>query len=109
NKVGAGVVSLVEAVSTVSIAVMLWEGGRLHRLQAVEIGTVIAFIQYIQRFFVPIRDFSAKYAVMQSSITAAERIFALLDLPAEPALKHPRVPSRVRGAAGLAHVWLPYS
>jgi len=109
NKLEAALFSFVEAVSTVSIAVMLWEGGRLHRLQAVEIGTVIAFIQYIQRFFVPIRDFSAKYAVMQSSITAAERIFALLDLPAEPALEHPRVPARVRGEIVFDHVWFAYA
>ncbi len=108
NKLEAALFSFVEAVSTVSVAAMLWEGGRLHGAGLVEIGTVVAFIQYIQRFFVPIRDFSQKYAVMQSSMTAAERIFALLDLPVEPTPAEPRVPARVRGEIVFDHVWFAY-
>jgi len=108
NKLEASLFSVVEAVSTVSIALMLWEGGRLHRVSLVEIGTVVAFIQYIQKFFVPIRDFSAKYAVMQSSMTAAERIFGILDLETEPVPEHPRVPVRVRGEIEFDRVWFAY-
>jgi ATP-binding cassette subfamily B multidrug efflux pump len=108
NRYEAALFSLVEAVSTVSIAFMLLRGGGLHASDAVEVGTVIAFIQYIQQFFVPIRDFSAKYAVMQSSMTAAERIFALLDEDAEPMPATPRVPEAVRGAIEFDHVWFAY-
>jgi ATP-binding cassette subfamily B protein len=108
NKLEAALFSFVEAVSTISIAVMLWEGGSLHRLRLVEIGTVVAFYQYIHRFFVPIRDFSAKYAVMQSSMTAAERIFSILDLETEPVPEHPRVPVRVRGDIEFDRVWFAY-
>src|SRR5207253_28308 len=108
NKLEAALFSFVEAVSTVSIALMLWEGGRLHGAGLAELGTVVAFIQYIQKFFVPIRDFSAKYAVMQSSMTAADRIFALLDLETEPAPAHARVPARVRGEIEFEHVWFAY-
>src|SRR6185369_11127389 len=74
----------------------------------VEIGTVIAFIQYIQQFFVPIRDFSSKYAVLQSSMTAAERIFALLDLERAPVPAQPAVPAVVRGEIVFDHVWFAY-
>ena len=56
----------------------------------------------------PIRDFSAKYAVMQSSMTAAERIFALLDEDGEPMPATPRVPEAVRGAIEFDHVWFAY-
>jgi ATP-binding cassette subfamily B protein len=108
NKLEAALFSFVEAVSTVSVACMLWEGAGLHRVGMVELGTVVAFIQYITRFFVPIRDFSAKYAVMQSSMTAAERVFALLDLPVEPVPAAPRVPVRVRGEIVFDHVWFAY-
>ena len=108
NKLEAALFSVVEAVSTVSIALMLWEGGRLHARALVELGTVVAFIQYIQQFFVPIRDFSAKYAVMQSSMTAAERIFGLLDLETEPTPARARVPARVRGEIEFEHVWYSY-
>ncbi len=108
NKLEAALFSFVEAMSTVSIAMLLWEGGRLTRGGLVEIGTLVAFIQYIQQFFVPIRDFSAKYAVMQSSMTAAERIFSLLDLEVEPAPARPRMPARVRGEIVFEHVWFAY-
>jgi ATP-binding cassette subfamily B protein len=108
NRLEAALFSLVEAVSTVSIAVMLLEGGVLRARGAVEIGTVIAFIQYIQQFFIPIRDFSAKYAVLQSSMAAAERLFALLDLPMEPVPAEPRVPVRFQGEIVFDHVWFAY-
>ncbi len=108
NRYEAALFSLVEAVSTVSIAFMLWRGGSLHATDVIEVGTVIAFIQYIQQFFVPIRDFSAKYAVMQSSMTAAERIFALLDEPVEPRPDAPEAPAVVRGAIEFDHVWFAY-
>ena len=108
NKLEAALFSFVEAMSTVSIAMLLWEGGRLTRGGLVEIGTLVAFIQYIQQFFVPIRDFSAKYAVMQSSMTAAERIFSLLDLEVEPTPARPRMPARVRGEIVFEHVWFAY-
>ncbi len=108
NRYEAALFSLVEAVATVSIAAMLWRGGVLHARDAVELGTVIAFIQYIQQFFVPIRDFSAKYAVMQSSMTAAERIFALFDEPGEPVPAAGRVPGEIRGAIEFDHVWFSY-
>jgi len=108
NRLEAALFSLVEAVSTVSIAVMLFEGGRLRARGIVEIGTVVAFIQYIQQFFIPIRDFSAKYAVLQSSMAAAERLFALLDLPMEPVPAEPRVPARFQGEIVFDHVWFAY-
>ena len=108
NRYEAALFSLVEAVSTVSIAFMLWRGGTLHARDVVEVGMVIAFIQSIQQFFVPIRDFSSKYAVMQASMTAAERIFALLDEPTEPAEAGGHAPAVVRGAIEFEHVWFAY-
>jgi ATP-binding cassette subfamily B multidrug efflux pump len=57
---------------------------------------------------VPIRDFSAKYAVMQSAMTAAERIFGLLDLEREPEPAVPRLPAVVRGAIEFDRVWFAY-
>jgi ABC-type multidrug transport system fused ATPase/permease subunit len=111
NKLEAALFSVVEAVSTVSIALMLLEGARLRAGEiapAALAGTMVAFIQYIQQFFVPIRDFSAKYAVLQSSMTAAERIFSLLDLEPEPVPSHPRVPVPFRGEIVFDRVWFAY-
>jgi ATP-binding cassette, subfamily B, multidrug efflux pump len=108
NRYEAALFSLVEAVATMSIAVMLWQGARLHGRGDIALGTIFAFIQYLRLFFVPLRDFSAKYAVMQSSMTAAERIFGLLDLEAEPGPAVPRVPERAAGEIVFEHVWFAY-
>jgi ATP-binding cassette subfamily B protein len=108
NRYEAALFSMVEAVATVSIALMLWRGGALHARDLLELGTVVAFIQYIQQFFVPIRDFSAKYAVMQSAMTAGERIFGLLDVEPEPRTETGRVPAVVRGEIEFDHVSFAY-
>ena len=55
-------------------------------------GTLVAFFEYSNRFFVPIRDLSAKYSVMQATMASSERIFALLDTPASIATPARPVP-----------------
>ncbi len=77
--------SVVESVSAVTVALVLWYaavrvGGLPEAASAAWVGTVVAFYEYIQRFFVPIRDLSQKYTIVQSSLAAAERIFEVLDL-----------------------------
>lgn len=82
--------SVVESVSAVTVALVLWYaavrlGGLPRTSSAAWVGTVVAFYEYIQRFFVPIRDLSQKYTIVQSSLAAAERIFDVLDRREEDA------------------------
>jgi ATP-binding cassette, subfamily B, multidrug efflux pump len=101
--------SIVEAVSSITLAVIVWYGGGEIIAGALAFGTLVAFIEYMQRFFIPIRDFSTKYAVMQSAMSSSERIFELLDQPvtiANPAA--PVVPAVVRGRIAFEHVWFAY-
>jgi ATP-binding cassette subfamily B protein len=95
--------SVVESVAVASVAVILWYASTRAELadpttSAAYVGTVVAFYEYIQRFFVPIRDLSTKYTIIQSSLASAERIFGLLDTPADdgrprPASELPAPPS----------------
>jgi ATP-binding cassette subfamily B multidrug efflux pump len=80
--------ALVEAIGVVSIALIAWYASGAE--DAPSIGVVVAFIEYVRQFFIPIRDFSAKYTVMQSAMAASERIMALLDAdePDAPARPH---------------------
>jgi len=94
--------SVVDTVSIVCVALVLWyasvHAGILHGTagEAAYIGTVVAFYQYIQQFFVPIRDLSTKYTIIQSAMAAAERVFAFLsDTEVEPE-DGARVPAAVR-------------
>ena len=122
---------VVEILSSIAIACVIWFGGndiirrltvnsltaefsRQHLLSfhvvrtVVSIGVLTAFIQYAQRFFRPIQDFSEKYNILQSAMAASERVFKLLDTPTEitsPAVtKKPTGPGRIE----FDHVWFAY-
>jgi len=77
----ASLYALVEALSSIAVALIIWYGGGEILSGAVTFGVLVAFIQYIEKFFAPIRDLSAKYSVMQGAMASLERIFALLDTP----------------------------
>ncbi|MGQ0721220.1 MAG: ABC transporter ATP-binding protein [Candidatus Eiseniibacteriota bacterium] len=74
------VVQLFLAVAT---AAVLWGGGVRVIQETLTFGELVAFLQYVQRFFLPLRDLSEKYNVLQSAMAAMERIFGLLDTRAE--------------------------
>ena len=75
--------ALVEALGAVAIAAILWHGGGELAAGAASFGTLVAFIEYVQKFFAPLRDLSAKYSVVQASNASLERIYDLLDQPTE--------------------------
>jgi ATP-binding cassette subfamily B multidrug efflux pump len=109
NMYEASLYSMVEAAGSVSVALLLWWGGGEVLHGVIGIGTLVAFKEYIHRFFVPLRDFSQKYAVMQSAMSSAERIFQLLDTPAM--IESPKkavIPKPFRGEIVFDNVWFHY-
>ncbi|MCC6766209.1 MAG: ABC transporter ATP-binding protein [Deltaproteobacteria bacterium] len=105
----AALFSMVEALAGISGALMVWWAAGDILAGALAFGTLVAFLEYMQRFFIPIREFSTKYAVMQSAMASAERVFQLLDTPPEiVAPARPHAPARVRGAIEFNHVWFAY-
>ena len=75
----AAMYALVEAIGYIAAGLVIWWAAG-HRIEdATTIAVVVVFIEYINKFFIPIRDLSAKYAVMQGAMAASERIFQLLD------------------------------
>ena len=89
----ASLYSSVEALGAVALALLIWYGGGQIGAGALTFGALVAFIQYTNRFFLPIRDLGAKYTVMQSAMASAERIFGLLDR--EPTIVAPEARSVV--------------
>jgi len=94
----AALYSLVEVLSAVAIAAILWKGGGEVLTGIASFGTLVAFIEYVQKFFIPLRDLSAKYSVLQASNASLERIFELLDETEEPVGSgvYPQGPGEVR-------------
>ncbi len=99
---------VVEVLSAIAIASVVWFGGGYVIQNLVTLGVLVAFMQYAQRFFRPIQDLSEKYNILQSAMASSERVFKLLDTPAEitsPAV--PKVPEG-RGRLEFDHVWFAY-
>ena len=105
----AALYSVVEAAGSVSVGLLLWYGGGQALQAAIGIGTLVAFKEYLNRLFVPLRDFGQKYTIMQSAMSAAERVFQLLDTPVmieSPA--HPVIPRPFHGEIAFDEVWFSY-
>ncbi len=85
NWLDASLYAIVDGVTSATIALMLWFGGARHigGESAVTLGLLVAFIEYISRVYVPIRELSGKFATLQRAAAAMERIVRLLD-DAEP-------------------------
>jgi ATP-binding cassette, subfamily B, multidrug efflux pump len=99
---------VVEILSAIAIACVIWFGGNDVIRGATTLGVLVAFIQYAQRFFRPIQDLSEKYNILQSAMASSERIFKLLDTPADiispKVTKAPNGPGRIE----FDHVWFAY-
>jgi ATP-binding cassette subfamily B protein len=107
----------VEAAQGITVAVIIWysTGG------IIEAGVLYVFIDWMRRFFMPLRDLSAKYSVMQSSMASSERILQLLETrpevadpePAAEAVSGPIAVRRAgngnRGSVEFENVWFSYA
>ena len=74
---------VIELVSALAVALILWIGGGWVIGGTLTLGSLVAFVMYAQRFFRPIMDMSEKFNVLQGAMASSERIFALLDTPVE--------------------------
>ncbi|HKQ56273.1 MAG TPA: ABC transporter ATP-binding protein [Candidatus Eisenbacteria bacterium] len=111
---------MLELIGAIAVSLIVWYGGRQVMWTGITLGTLVAFIQYTQRFFRPISDLSEKYNILQQAMASAERIFDLLDTPADstaPALEPevamaggpPSLDGGFRGHVEFDRVWFAYS
>jgi ATP-binding cassette, subfamily B, multidrug efflux pump len=102
-------IPLIEVMSSVSLALIIWYGGREILREHMTIGVLAAFIAYMRLFFQPVRELSQKYSIVQSAMASAERIFHLLETrDSLPTVDHPVVPGEVRGEIAFAQVNFAY-
>ena len=99
---------IVEILSAIAIACVIWFGGHDVIGGIATLGVLVAFIQYAQRFFRPIQDLSEKYNILQSAMAASERVFKMLDAPVE--ITSPSATSKPDGPGRIEfdHVWFTY-
>ena len=102
---------VVEVLTAVAMALLLWYGGLRVLDETLTVGVLAAFIQYTRRFFQPLQDLSEKFNLLQSAMASSERIFTLLDEPVtvrEP-VSPASLPRPVRGEVRFEGVWFRYS
>lgn len=76
-------VPVVEFVSSLGTALVLWFGGRFFGAGDIEAGVIVAFMLYAGRFYGPIRDLTMVYNELQAANAACEKIFQIMDTPPE--------------------------
>ncbi len=102
---------VVDIIASAALAMVIWFGGTEAMREAVSIGTLIAFVQYVRLFFEPVRNLSDQLNSIQAAFAASERVFDLLD--DDQSLPEPATPTRLPGgrAAGriaFENVWFAY-
>ena len=111
----------IEVVGALAAALIIWYGGGWTLENTLTLGSLVAFLQYAQRFFRPISDMSEKFNVLQAAMASSERIFSLLDTPVrietkeqggrarEPGGQGAREPRGGPGHIRFEHVWFAYN
>jgi ATP-binding cassette subfamily B protein len=103
---------LVNLISAIGVAAIVWYGGGQVIQNAITIGALVAFLQYTQRLWQPIQDISDKYNIFQAAVVASERVFKLLDTPdGIMTPENPQAPARGARALGrieFRNVWFAY-
>lgn len=100
---------IINVSSQIAVAVIIWYGGGQVLRDAITIGLLMAFTQYIQKLFRPINDFSEKFNVLQGALAGAERIFDLMDQPTEEYRENLLSDIKFAGEIEFDHVWLAYN
>jgi ATP-binding cassette subfamily B protein len=105
---------LVDLIGAVGVALIIWYGGwrvmqNTSANTVLSLGALVAFIQYSQQLFQPIRDISDKYNVLQAAVVASHRLFKTLDLPVTiETPDEPKRSGRAEGRIEFENVWFAY-
>src|SRR5262245_3834618 len=102
---------VVEALSSIALALLLWYGGLRTLGGTLTVGVLAAFIQLTRRFFQPLQDLSEKFNLLQSAMASSERVFRLIDEPVtipEPSSPRP-LAKPIRGEVVFDGVWFRYA
>jgi ATP-binding cassette subfamily B multidrug efflux pump len=100
---------VMDLFSSFTVALIIWYGGGKVISEQLSLGSLVAFISYIQMFFRPIRDISEKYNIMQAAMASTERIIEFMDHKEEiPEPVVPLKPAKYEGRLEFRNVSFGY-
>jgi ATP-binding cassette subfamily B protein len=76
-------IPIVDGLTGAAMAIVVVVGGGMVLDSTLDVGVMVAFLFYVQRFFDPIRSLTIQYSIMQRAMAAGQRIFEVLDVPIE--------------------------
>ncbi|HEX3609868.1 MAG TPA: ABC transporter ATP-binding protein [Solirubrobacterales bacterium] len=99
----------VELLAAMGTAVILLYGGGQAIEGAIQIGVIVSFVGYLATFFEPIQELSQLYTTYQQGMAALDKIFDLLDTPADMVDAPDAIdPGTLRGEIEMEGVWFSY-
>ena len=100
---------LIDLLSSVSIAVVIYFGARFLLAGVVSLGVLIAFVNYVRGFYQPVMQLSEQFTILQSAMAGSERVFEMIDHVERIPDNGTYVPKEsIRGAVEFDHVWFEY-
>ena len=100
----------IDFFNSLAIGMVIWYGGGRFVQDEIQLGVLVAFIQYLQKFFEPVRDLAEKFNIIQTAMASSERIFELLDTPEQiPSMVPPQKGFKIKGNVEFKNVWLSYN
>ena len=100
----------IDLFSSLAVGLIFWYGGGRFVQGEIQLGVLVAFIQYLQKFFEPVRDLAEKFNIIQTAMASSERIFELLDTPEQLPDQVPSKPDfKIRGEVEFDNVWFAYN
>ena len=104
---------LIDLIYSLALALVIWYGGGRILADQLSLGALVAFIEYVRRFFEPIHDFSEKFNILQSAMASSERIFDLMDTQPEYMINTKKLPikseTRLKGEIKFKNIWFAYN
>ena len=99
----------IDMLAIVASSIVLFAGGMMSRDGAVTVGVIVAFMTYVNRFFIPIQELSQLFSTLQSATAGGERVLEILDTrPAVVDAQRAVDVSRVKGRVEFDHVSFSY-
>ena len=98
---------VMELSGGLMLGVVLWYGTGQVLSREMEWGVLVAMLQYVPRFFMPLRSIAEGWQVLQTAMASSERIFELLDTEEEPTGAW-RGPNPMLGRIEFRDVWFAY-
>jgi len=99
----------IRSIYSISLALLIFFGGKGILNNTLEFGVLIAFTTYIHLFFRPIFDLTEKFNILQAAMSSLERIFLLMDEEEDiENLENPILVDKIKGEIEFKNVWFEY-